>query len=279
MEELRSVLVHIDGGSHAAARLTLARALAARFEARLSALFAVAPHFVPVPVPVPGLGLPAAPLLDEIDPAARRRARACFDRLAGASGWPLQWEEVVNGDPVAAFARHGLHADLMVLGRHDPQDAAARDVPRDFAESVLLASGTPAIVTPRGDAGFGEAACILVAWRPTREAANALKGALPLLQRAQEVHLVNWSEDAATQGECLDAVSEFLRLHAVEGIARHEGPAPANTGEALLVLAEGLGADLLVMGCYGHTRARELVLGGASRTVLHEAPLPVLMAH
>lgn len=280
MEELRSLLVHLDGGAQAAARLTQARHLAARFEARLSALFAVAPHFVPVPLPAPGLGMPGAPLLDEVDPRTRRRARACFDRLTETSGWPVQWDEVAGGDPAEAFAHRALYADLLVLGPHDPRDDEARDVPRDFVENVLAASGTPALVLPHGSGATSlPGACVLVAWRPGREAARAVRGALPLLQRAQEVHLVSWSDSAASQSRCLDALSEQLRLHAVEGLVRHEGPAPSDVGEALLALAEGIGADLLVMGCYGRTRARELMLGGTSRTVLREARLPLLMAH
>jgi nucleotide-binding universal stress UspA family protein len=280
MEELRSLLVHLDGGGQAAARLTQARHLAARFEARLSALFAVAPHFLPVPLPTPGLGVPAAPLVDEVNPRTRRRARMCFDRVTESSGWPVQWDEIAGGDPAEAFARRALYADLLVLGQHDPRDEDARDVPRDFVQNVLAASGTPALVLPRGAAAAPvPGGCILVAWRPGREAAHALRGALPLLQRAQEVHVVSWSDTGAGQGRCLDALSEQLRLHAVEGLVRHEGPPPSDVGEALLALAEGIGADLLVMGCYSHSRARELMLGGTSRTVLREARLPLLLAH
>ncbi|WP_028998720.1 universal stress protein [Azohydromonas australica] len=281
MEELRSLLVHLDGGSHAAARLVHARALAARFEARLSALFAVSPHFVPVPLPAPGLGLPEAPLVDEVNPRTRRRARACFDHVTETSGWPVRWDEITGGDPVETFARRALYADLLVLGQHDPWDDDARDMPRDFVESVLAASGTPALVLPRDVTAHAvvDAGCILVAWRPGREAAHAVRGALPLLQRAREVHLVNWSDDEAVQRLCLDELGEQLRLHAVEGLVRHEGPPPSDPGEALLALAAGIGADLLVMGCYGHHRARELMLGGTTRTLLREARLPLLLAH
>lgn len=277
MDNLRSLLVHVDGGVHAATRLEFARALAARHEARLSALFAVALRFVPLPV---GHGALDMPLLDEIDPGTQQRARACFDRMAAASGWPLQWDEIVDGDPVSGFSHRALHADMLVLGQHDPQDGAALDVPRDFVESVLMTSGTPALVVPCGHhSDNADTACILVAWQPTREAASAVKAALPLLQRAQEVHLVNWSDDDLAHRRGLDDLSDFLRLHGIENVERHGGTRPARTGDALLKLACGVGADLLVMGCYGHTRARELVLGGASRTVLREATLPVLMAH
>lgn len=277
MDSLRSILVHVDGGTHTAARLEFARALAAWHEARLSALFAVALRFVPLPV---GHGALNMPLLEEIDPGTRERVKGCFNRTAATPGWPVQWDEIVDGDPIAGFSRRALHADLLVLGQYDPQDATALDVPRDFVESVLVSSGTPALVVPRSHRGDDVApGCLLVAWQPTREAACAVKAALPLLQSAREVHLVNWSEDATAQRRCLDDLGDYLRLHGVDNVEPHGGVRPAGTGDALLELACGVGADWLVMGCYGHARARELVLGGASRTVLRDAPLPVFMAH
>lgn len=272
---IRSLLVHLDGGVHAAPRLEHACALAAALEARIDALFAVSPQFAALP----GFGAPGVPLLNEVDPESRRHARACFDRVCRDAGRPLRWGEVVREEAAAGFARHGLHADLMVLGQHDPQDAAARNVPADFIESVLLASGTPALVLPRSDSTFRGYGCIVVAWKPTPEAAHALKAALALLQRAQEVHLVSRCDDEDERARDCDAAAEYLRLHAVEAVQRHGGSASGDDGEALLATASRLGADLLVMGCYGHGRARERVLGGASRTVLRDAALPVLMAH
>ena len=269
MDAIRSILVHQDAGRHSLRRLVLARTLAAQHEARLRALFAVAPR-------VPG-SLPPPPADEAVDASHRREARARFERAASGAGWPMEWRELAGGPPAAGFAREALHADLLVLGQRDPHDIDAMDLPADFVEAVLAASGKPALVVPHVEQapfeGFG---CVLVAWQPSREAALAMSAALPLLQRAREVHLASLGEDAARGQE---DVLEHLRLHAVDGVQAHAGPAPADAGEALLALAGGLGADLLVMGCYGHGRARELVLGGASRTVLHEMQIPVLMAH
>ena len=102
---------------------------------------------------------------------------------------------------------------------------------------------------------------------------------LPLLQRAQSVHILSWAgAEEAVSGERLD-LSGYLRLHGVEPIWHREHQEPEALGERLLSRAFELNAGLLVMGCYGHSRAREWMLGGVTRTVLRAMTLPVLMAH
>lgn len=279
MSPLRSLLVHMDAGWHSMERLALARTLAAQHESRLRALLALEPRFVPLPLPLEA-GLPAVPLMDEVDTRHRLLAKGRFDRAVSGAGWPVQWHELGDEPPIPGFVRHALHADLLVLGQHDRDDADAFDVPSDFVQSVLMDSGRPALVVPRSQPpqfeGFG---VVLVAWQASREAARALDAALPLLQQAREVHLVTWSDDDTALPRQQQEVADYLALHGVHGVQYHLGPLPPDTGAALLSLCEGLGADLLVMGCYGHSRARELVLGGTSRTVLRDARLPVLMAH
>ncbi|HET7867741.1 MAG TPA: universal stress protein [Burkholderiaceae bacterium] len=280
MSPIRSLLVHLDAGWHSMERLALARTLAAQHESRLRALLALEPRFVPLPLPMEAGGLPAAPLLDEVDTRHRMLAKARFDRAVSGAGWPVQWCELGDEPPIPGFASQALHADLVVLGQHDRDDADAFDVPSDFVPSVVVASGRPALVVPRHASepfqGFGT---VLVAWQACREAARALDAALPLLQGAREVHVVTWSDDDAGLVLQQQEVADHLALHGVHGVRCHRGQVPLDAGTALLTLCEGLGADLLVMGCYGHSRARELVLGGASRTVLRDARLPVLMAH
>jgi nucleotide-binding universal stress UspA family protein len=280
MSHIRSLLVHLDAGWHSMERLALARTLAAQHEARLRSLLALEPRFVPLPLPMEAGGLPAAPVMDEVDTRHRTLAKACFDRAVSGAGWPVQWNELGDEPPIPGFVQHALHADLLVLGQHDRDDAEALDVPSDFVQAVLMASGKPALVVPRsGRVQFDGFGVVLVAWQARREAARALDTALPLLQQAREVHLVTWSDDDTALPRQQQEVVDYLALHGVPGVQRHQGKVPPDTGAALLSLSEGVGADLLVMGCYGHSRARELVLGGASRTVLRDARLPVLMAH
>jgi nucleotide-binding universal stress UspA family protein len=279
MDSLASILVHVDGGRHSLQRLQWARGLAAQHAAQARALFAVSPRFLPLPLPEGG-AIPPEPLLDEIEPKHREQAKASFARASGGSGWPMQWRELDGEAPIAGFARQALTHDLLVLGQHDGTDPSARDVPADFVPSVLIESGRPAIVLPKASPHtFEEFSNVLLAWWPTRECAAALVAALPMLQRAQEVHLVSCADEAHPAVRMHEEVIEHLRNHGVESVRRHRSTDAHDPGAALLALAGGIGADLLVMGCYGHSRARELVLGGATRTVLRDLDLPVLMSH
>jgi nucleotide-binding universal stress UspA family protein len=260
MDSLRSILVHLDGGTPCARRLALAQHVAASQGATLRALCSVSP--------VP----------QELADLHRQHARRCFERTAAGSQAPMHWEPPTDEPPAPAFVRQALHADLLVLGQHDPQDPHTSTVPRDFVAQVLLGSGTPALVQPLRGREPERLDVVLVAWRPGRESAHALAAALPLLKQAGQVHLLTWSDDDAEARDEQAAVLRHLALHGIERVELHGGRIPSDSGNALLAAATGLHADLLVMGCYGHSPLHELVLGGATRTVLRDARLPVLMA-
>lgn len=261
MDTLRALLVHLDGGRRAADRLAAAQTLAARHGAQLTALCALNP-------------VPQA-----LAHRHRQRARAGFERLAAAGGWPMHWEPPTEEQAIPAFTRRALHADLLVLGQRDPEDDETSTLPRDFLEAVMLGSGTPALIQPwRGRHG-GSFETVLLAWQPGRASARALGAALPLLRQARRVHLLTWMADAEAARQAQHEVASHLGLHGVKALECHRGAPPADVGAGLLASADDLGAELLVMGCYGHSPTRERVLGGATLTVLREMQLPVLMAH
>ncbi len=262
MAPIRSLLVHADGTRHIEARLRLARLIAAQHEAEVRVQFSV--------LPVPA----------ELAHQHLQRAKSHVDHLGAEPGPPLHWCTPTDEPPTPAFTRLALHADLLVLGQRELNDVEQSNVPSDFVESVVLASGTPALVVPHHDKPAFEALDVaLLAWQPSREAARALAAALPLLQRARDVHVATWMPDPQEAAREAEAVHRHLRLHGIEPACCHVGEVPPDAGHALLALAGQLEADFLVMGCYGHSRARELVLGGATRRVLKDMHLPVLLAH
>ncbi|MDP3826142.1 MAG: universal stress protein, partial [Polaromonas sp.] len=227
----------------------------------------------------PEVGPGVAAALREIDDELRARARAAFDSVLAKPGMQAAWAEVGDDPIMAVFTQQALYADLLVLGQHDPASTPATGVPVDFAESVIVASGKPALILPYIGVPASIGDTMVLAWKPTREAARAVSAALPMLQRARRVHVLSWSgADEAVSGQRLDLES-YLKLHGVEATWHREAGEPELLGELLLSRAFDLEADLLVMGCYGHSRAREWVLGGTSRTVLRSMTLPVLMAH
>lgn len=276
---LRQILVHLDPTAASAGRLAAARLIAEQHGAELAACYAVTPTFIELPY-APEIGPSLAESLVEIDHARRDQVLKAFELEMGRPGPRATWAQTDEVPTAGAFAQQAFYADLLVLGQHDAQDEAARCVPADFVASVLIESGRPAVVLPytgwKGPVGD----TVAVAWKETPEAARALKAAMPFLQRATRVHVLAWSElgPARIGGESLD-LDRYLRAHGVQASWHREGGEPVSLGEQLLSRLADLGADLLVMGCYGHSRAREWILGGASRTVLASMTVPVLMSH
>jgi nucleotide-binding universal stress UspA family protein len=275
----KQLLVHVDASPRVALRLELARSLALKHEAQVAALYASTPSLYQTTYPTGTAAITAAVLL-ELDDEIRKRARANFDKAVAAPGPRTTWSEVSELSVLGSFAQQALYADLMVLGQHDPAAIATPGVPVDFVESVLAMSGKPALIIPYAGTPQTLGDTVVIAWKATRESARAVTAAMPLLRKARQVHVVSWEEDAISgvTGSSLDLM-HYLALHQITATRSDGGAAPDKVGELLLSRAFDLGADLLVMGCYGHSRAREWVLGGASRTVLESMTLPVLMSH
>ena len=277
---LRQLLVHLDATRALPDRLAVARKIAKQHGAALAALYAATPLFLELPY-APELGPTLAADLVALDEERRAGAVKVFDNaMTGAGPMAATWSQTNEVPVLSAFAQQARFADLLVLGQHEAGDPASRAVPPDFVASVLSASGRPAIVVPfvgwKGPVGD----TIAIAWKETPEATRAVSAALPLLRRAGKVHVLTWGEEggATIGGHQLD-LDGYLKLHGVTATWHRGGPEPGNVAELLLSRVSDLGADLLVMGCYGHGRAREWVLGGTSRTVLQSMTLPVLMAH
>jgi len=276
---LAQLLVHMDALPNAQQRLEAARRLGQAQGAAVTALYAVMPRFVQLPF-APEIGPGIAASLQDIDDQQRRLARSAFDQALATPGTAVEWAEIRDDPMMAAFAQQAFYADLMVLGQHDPSTDPSFGVPSDFAENVMLMSGKPALILPYAGlppAVIGET--VVIAWKPVREAARAVGAAMPLLKRARRVVILSWSgDDEKVVRKRLD-LRGYLRLNGVEASWQEQGNETSGLGELLLSHSFDLGADLLVMGCYGHSRAREWVLGGTSRTVLESMTLPVLMSH
>jgi nucleotide-binding universal stress UspA family protein len=165
---------------------------------------------------------------------------------------------------------------MVVLSQRDPQSSDS--APDDLADELVLTVGRPVLVVPFASKVTKVGRQAMVAWNASREATRAAHDALPLLQRADQVivYSINPSEKEPAPGADMAA---HLVEHGVNALARHAVGRDTSAGEALLAAAADHGSDLLVMGAYGHSRLRELVLGGATRHVLVNMTLPVLMSN
>jgi len=208
-------------------------------------------------------------------------AEAKFEKLLARQGLHGEWRQVQSSSSEIAedVIRHGMAADMIVVPQSRREEGDG--IGEDFAEQVVMESGRPVLVIPSyGEfSNFGKS--ILVAWNGTREAARAVFDARPLMAGADKVD-ISWLDPDRT-GKDMDLPG--AELAAV--LARHDlnvvveavptGGLPA--GEALLSHAADIGADMLVMGAYGHSRLREFIFGGATRTILGSMTIPVLMSH
>lgn len=280
MNAIKSILMHLDDSPACATRLRVANAVAESLDSNVKALYAVLPAFMQYALAY-SAGAELAPLMQTYEQERRARTRALFDATVGQGAAKrltrVEWAECV-GEPTRGFASEALVADLLLLGQHADAADTPTGVSTDFNQTVLIASGKPGLVIPSIHKAEPIGRVVLVAWKPTREAARALGAALPFLQRAQQVHVARWSEPGVADGAEPD-VEASLRRHGITAIMHRDTARDRDVGELLLSRAADLGADLIVMGCYGHTRAREWALGGASRSVLQSLTVPVLMSH
>ena len=272
---LRCVLLQLDATPRSAARLEFARRVAVRHDAALCAMFVGSWSEASTQWPASESD---AALLQQMERGDIDRTASLFDDALAEGVHPVRWLSS-GADPVGAFCQQALYADLLVFGQHDSSAGSLGVLPLNFVESVMMTSGKPALILPlTGDFGTAERD-VLIGWNATPQAARAVTAALPWLRIARRVQVLEAVADIAPQHAGDLGIVHYLHLHGIVSILHRDHAAPIDAGEVLLSFASAVGADLLVMGCYGHHRARELVLGGASRTVLRSMTLPVLMAH
>jgi nucleotide-binding universal stress UspA family protein len=279
MREIKSILLHLDSSSTGAARLHAAQALAQTHGAVVEALYAV----MPVERLYPHVFAAEAPMAAQmaaLQHEQRKQQQDVFEKLRATAGAQptVQWRET-GDEPVRGFVRHAWAADLLILGQAAPEQGSFAGVESDFVPSVLIKSGKPALVLPYIHQGPVKADTIMLAWKPTASAAHAASAALPWLQRARQVQVLVWPEQGHGDDEKGSAIGRWLQHHGVAATVHQQPPAGRDLGEQMLSRAADLQADLLVMGCYGHSRTREWLLGGATRAVLAAMTLPVVMAH
>lgn len=271
--QIRSILLHADATAGSVTRLEIAREIALRHGSVVTAVFGATMN-----TDRATFAYSASAALDSAANGQNDLARANLQQRCLGEGPAVAWCDLVGDSIAHGFVAESAYADLLVIGQQSAGPQEGGGAPEGFVEAVVLDSGMPTLVvpaTPRAGA-FGERA--LVAWNGSAQAARAVTGALPLLRHAREVHVATWSRHPLAAPFSRIDIGAFLRAHGIE-TTLHQNPASSHIGDELAALAQTLRADLVVMGCYGHSRLSERVLGGATRSVLATLPLPALMAH
>lgn len=185
-------------------------------------------------------------------------------------------EAGLTQDTVALRARH---ADITVVGL---PGARTGGIARDFLEGAMFGSGRPVCAVPPGWTRKPIGKSVLIAWKPTRECARALGDAAPILSRAERIGVVTVDATPSPYGfgKLPGAdISQHLARKGYQVDLFNLDSAGRSETAAILDQARAIGADLVVMGGYGHARVSEFLLGGVTRDMLAEATVPVLMSH
>jgi nucleotide-binding universal stress UspA family protein len=271
----KTIVVHVDADANRDGRLDLAENLVRRHDGHLIGLHPSEPPYLP-----PSLGELAGPVEADMVEAQRNAAEAraqdlrkVFEQRFKPSGLSVEWR-TEEGEPSTVLARHGRYADLLLV----PQGEEGAVFPdASLVERVILDGGCPVMVVPRSGRFPGVGRTMLVAWKDSRESARAVRAALPLMIDAEKVILLQVDPPDGSDAQVIDKATHLAR-HGVNADAHHTVSAGVPIGEVLLSSVADHDADCLVMGAYGHTRLREWVLGGATRSVLESMTVPTLLS-
>lgn len=254
---IASIVVHCGLDSRRGARLRLAADAARRLQAFLDVVYLPGPNDVPALL---------APDLDALEAEVHALCRDCSYR----------WTVLAEGGE-AAFIRQAGLADLAITGHpalDDDDGGFLTLLPSRLPEAVPC----PVLILPAEGSFALPRSHLLVAWKNTREAGRALRDALPLLSRAEEVTLLTIDDNRVNDSNQSD-VAVFLERHGVEAECLIDHAPDADAGALILARAKELDCDGIIMGACGHSRLHNWALGSATHSVLTGAAVPVFMAH
>lgn len=276
----KTLLVHIDETKANSSRVQAAIDLATAHDAHLTGLYVICepelPGFVTAQLPRDtvaeqraGAEEAAKAAVEAFATKADREGVKADTRIARAAA----------NDVATLMAQHARYADLAVVGQVDPD--APGPAGRHVVEDLVLSAGRPVLAVPYIGAPRRIGRTVTLAWDGGREAARAVSDAMPLLEAAEQVHVVVVNPQGRSGAHGAEPGADIalnLARHGIKAEAHAIAAPDLDEGDAILSWLSDSGSDLLVMGLYGHARFRELVLGGVSRSILASMTIPVLMA-
>ena len=271
----RTLLVHIDVDGENDGRVRLAAGLADHLHSHLigAASWMARPAFV-----VEAVILDPEPTeegYEEMRAVLSRRGKE-FRACLGVARTQVEWRSSLDF-PTEFVAREARAADLVIVGR----DRTSYDPFRSTdAGALVLRTGRPVLVVPPGIESL-VAKRVVIAWKDTREARRAVQDALPFLQGAKEVIVMEVTETESVQDSMhrLKDVAGYLSRHGITALAEWVRPIEGTASGALFRLVEEQSVDLIVSGAYGHARLGEWIFGGMTQDLLTQSPVCCLLSH
>lgn len=273
---LKNILVHVTDSEQSRERVEAALQLAMKHDAHLTGLGVYSEQYIPS---YAAAEINSAVLKEIANREAARLAasREIFDKAIEQAGWADRCDWLSErGRVVDSVALHARYADLTLIGQHTPPGGAFGG--DSFADELVLESNRPVMVIPQIgiDRPIGEH--IVVAWNASREAARAVGDSMPLLESSRQVDIMSVRPEGIGDLPGAD-IALHLARHGIKAEAKRSVANDIDTGDVLLNYVADSGADLVVMGAYGHSRLRELILGGVTRHILDHMTVPVMLSH
>lgn len=280
----KTILLHCNDEQRFPGMLAAATSIAQANASHLIGL-AIMPPIIIVPGSEAGAGTVIEDHREQYKPHLAKMHET-FQAATRDAKVDAEWLEIDGEDenPFGDVARiavaHARSADLVVSSAANPSWQLSGYL--DVGEALVMDSGRPVLMLPRTPPREPGGKRIMLAWNASREASRAVFDALPLLQKANKVLVAQFSESARARDVHRlpdNYICKTLARHGVNCEMLPPAEAQSGIGVELMQAAERCGADMMVMGCYGHSRMRELFLGGASRHILQHMHIPVLMSH
>jgi nucleotide-binding universal stress UspA family protein len=187
------------------------------------------------------------------------------------------WHAAMD-DGFAALQLYARHADLVVAGQPDPEGDGVLE---SFSHDLVMSIGRPVLYVPFAGRFDDCGTRVLIPWNGSREAARAVSDGMAFLREAKAAEVITFDPEKLPRAIDLPApdMQAYMARHDVNASVVAQPSGGIDAGSAILSRAADTGADLIVMGAYSHSRARELLLGGATRTVFKSMTIPTLMSH
>ena len=273
----RTILVNLNETTNTEAVIVTATTLAREFEARVTGLY-----IVPASPVYPSAQYEPIPEMFETHREYFRRQSASVEATFKAAfpgnspGHRLRIKKSASPLVAESVIEWGRCFDLIVLSKTDTKSELGIEL--DFVPSIAVAAGRPVMVVPFNKPVASSPETVVIGWNGSRESARALFDGLPILKRAKTIHVisVDCSRSESLPGE---GIVDALHSHGIEVVVTPVESGGETAGHVLLKKVADTGAGLLVIGAYGHSRLREFILGGVTRTVLRDMKCPVLLSH
>lgn len=270
----KEILLHLDASESVEARINVAVELAQRYNAHIKGLYILSHTLVPAYTEVM---VGVEQIEEQLAELARKEAKRIEQQfLSAAQAVDVKAECLcVQGDAISLTSRYAHYCDLVIMGQAE-RNSQFLDA-EGLADHVILMAGKPVLVVPYigVNKNFGQR--VMIAWNGGREGTRAVHDALPLLQQAKSVEIATVDME---DGERLSQyLRDYLAIHNIRATCHHFPARDIEIGAMLLSRVADEGIDLMVMGAYGHSRFRELMLGGVTLHLLKHMTVPVLMSH